>query len=71
MDRYTTGSYLESNPDWHVEDSAWKAEQVQAMLDRHSIAPRTVCEVGCGAGEVLRQLRDFTARPHGRHHSWV
>ncbi len=56
MDRYTTGSYLESNPDWHVEDSAWKAEQVQAMLDRHSIAPQTVCEVGCGAGEVLRQL---------------
>ena len=57
-DRYTSGSYLETHPDWHVEDSAWKADQVKAMLDRHGLAPRTVCEVGCGAGEVLRQLRD-------------
>lgn len=57
MDRYASGSYLETNPGWHVEDSAWKAAQVQAILTRHSIAPRTVCEVGCGAGEVLWQLR--------------
>jgi trans-aconitate methyltransferase len=27
------------------------------MLNRHSIHPRTVCEVGCGAGEVLRQVQ--------------
>ena len=57
-DRYTSGSYLETHPDWHIEDSAWKADQVQGMLERHGLAPRTVCEVGCGAGEVLRQLRD-------------
>lgn len=57
-DRYTSGSYLETNPEWHVEDSAWKAEQVQAMLALHGLRPGTVCEVGCGAGEVLRELRE-------------
>lgn len=55
-DRYTGGSYLEANPDWHVEDSAWKADQVHAMLAKHRLTPDTVCEVGCGAGEVLREL---------------
>lgn len=58
VDRYTSGSYLETNPDWHIEDSAWKAAQVREMLARHDLVPRTVCEVGCGAGEVLRVLRD-------------
>jgi SAM-dependent methyltransferase len=28
------------------------------MLGRHGIAPATVCEVGCGAGEILRHLAD-------------
>ena len=27
------------------------------MLNRQSIVPKTVCEVGCGAGEVLKQLQ--------------
>ncbi|HMS62800.1 MAG TPA: methyltransferase domain-containing protein [Solirubrobacteraceae bacterium] len=57
-DRYTGGSYLETHPDWHVEDSAWKAEQVEAMLVRHGLTPHSICEVGCGAGEVLRALRE-------------
>jgi len=26
------------------------------MLDRHGIVPQTVCEIGCGAGEILRSL---------------
>jgi SAM-dependent methyltransferase len=54
---YTTGSYLEKNPLWHTEESLWKAEQVTRMLNRQTIAPRTICEVGCGAGEVLKQLQ--------------
>jgi hypothetical protein len=54
---YTSGSYLEKNPSWHVEESPWKAEQVLHMLARHRLHPRTICEVGCGAGEVLRQLQ--------------
>jgi len=53
---YSDGSYLKSNPGWHVEDSPWKAQQVLRMLQQHNINPRTVAEVGCGAGEIIRQL---------------
>jgi SAM-dependent methyltransferase len=54
---YVNGEYLSQNPTWHIEDSPWKAEQILRMLDNHEIVPRTVCEVGCGAGEILRQLQ--------------
>lgn len=53
---YTDGTYLRNNPDWHADDSAWKARHVVAMLERNALAPATVCEVGCGAGEILRDL---------------
>ena len=53
---YTNGTYLRNNPDWHVDDSPWKAKHVATMLERHGIVPQTVCEVGCGAGEILRSL---------------
>src|SRR5579859_2700572 len=53
---YTDGTYLRNNPAWHADDSAWKAGHIAAMLERHALAPATVCEVGCGAGEVLRAL---------------
>lgn len=55
-ERYTGGHYLEANPTWHVEDSSWKADQVLRMMERHSLAPRRICEVGCGAGEILNIL---------------
>ncbi len=54
---YTSGSYLERNPTWHVEESPWKAQQVLRMLARHGITPHTIAEVGCGAGETLRLLQ--------------
>jgi cyclopropane fatty-acyl-phospholipid synthase-like methyltransferase len=53
---YTDGTYLRNNPDWHADDSAWKAGHVAAMLAKHGIAPRSVCEVGCGSGEILVEL---------------
>ena len=53
---YSDGTYLRNNPDWHVDDSPWKAKHIAAMLERHGIVPQTVCEIGCGAGEVLRAL---------------
>ncbi len=56
-ERYTGGEYLEHNPDWHVADSAWKAEHILRMLGTMD-GIETVCEVGCGAGEILRQLHD-------------
>ena len=54
---YTQGDYLTKNPTWHVEDSPWKAEQIIRMMRRNGLAPKTICEVGCGAGEILRQLQ--------------
>jgi len=53
---YADGTYLRNNPDWHADDSAWKARHIARMLGRHGLAPATVCEVGCGAGEILRHL---------------
>ena len=54
--QYLTGEYQEKNPSFHVEDSPWKARQIQKMLDAQGISPRRVAEVGCGAGEILAQL---------------
>jgi hypothetical protein len=56
---YTSGVYLEKNPSWHVEESLWKAKQVIRMMRQDHIAPKTMCEVGCGAGEVLKQLQKY------------
>jgi len=53
---YSDGTYLSNNANWHVADSPWKARQIASMLRKHKIVPNTVAEVGCGAGEILRQL---------------
>lgn len=58
VSRYTSGAYARQNPAWHVEDSPWKAAQILALLHDHGIVPATVCEVGCGAGEILVRLAD-------------
>jgi len=53
---YTDGTYLRNNPEWHADDSAWKARHIASLLRRHAIDPVSVAEIGCGAGEVLRSL---------------
>jgi methyltransferase family protein len=55
---YTKGEFLAKNPTWHVEDSPWKAKQILHMMARNHLAPQTICEVGCGAGEILKQLQE-------------
>jgi 2-polyprenyl-3-methyl-5-hydroxy-6-metoxy-1,4-benzoquinol methylase len=57
-DRYSDGAYLRQNPSWHIEDSGWKALQIVKMLQKHQFRVSTVCEVGCGAGEILKELHD-------------
>ena len=54
---YTSGQYLEKNPTWHIEESAWKVRHILPMMYRHHLVPDTVCEVGCGSGEVIRLLQ--------------
>jgi hypothetical protein len=57
-DIYQNGQYLEANPTWHVEESPFKAKYIVNLLKRNHLSPRVICEVGCGAGEVLKQLQD-------------
>jgi SAM-dependent methyltransferase len=54
---YDSGEYRKRNPEWHAEEASWKVAQIVRMLDRHHLHPGTVCDVGCGAGEVLAQLQ--------------
>lgn len=60
-DIYIGGEYLAHNPTWGAEESSWKAAHVLRLLRRHGIAPKSVCEIGCGAGRVLRELHDSIA----------
>jgi cyclopropane fatty-acyl-phospholipid synthase-like methyltransferase len=53
---YEDGAYLANNPKWHEEGSLWKSKQITKMLNKHNIIPSSVCEVGCGAGEILNCL---------------
>jgi cyclopropane fatty-acyl-phospholipid synthase-like methyltransferase len=61
-DIYLTGDYLKQNPGWHKEHSLWKAKQIIRMMDKNMLSPKSICEVGCGAGEILRQLQ--LSMPH-------
>ncbi len=53
---YLQGQYGIKNPTWHIQDSAWKAKQILKMMEKNQILPDSICEVGCGTGEVLHQL---------------
>jgi SAM-dependent methyltransferase len=55
---YTDGTYLEKNPDWHTDESPFKASQILRMLQKNRVQPKTIAEVGCGAGEVLKLLQE-------------
>jgi cyclopropane fatty-acyl-phospholipid synthase-like methyltransferase len=54
--RYEDGTYLEHNPTWHEQDSSWKANQILKILRKNGVSPSKVCEIGCGAGEILNRL---------------
>jgi SAM-dependent methyltransferase len=54
---YRDGNYLKANPSWHVEESPFKVKQIVRMMNRQNLVPRTVCDVGCGAGLVLADLQ--------------
>jgi len=55
---YMDGGYLDKNPLWHIDESPFKVSQILRMIQRHHLHPKTVCEVGCGAGEVLKLLQE-------------
>jgi SAM-dependent methyltransferase len=58
-DIYNNQDYLKKNPHWHQEDSAFKAGFIHSILEKNKITYNSVCEVGCGAGEILVQLKQL------------
>lgn len=52
--RYTSGKYAADFPGWHAEHSSWKAQHILACVKGAGLDPRSVAEIGCGAGEILR-----------------
>lgn len=55
--RYTDGTYLKDNPDWHAADCAWKLAHVRRALSSVGVDEcklKTVCDAGCGAGAVIK-----------------
>lgn len=56
MSIYANKLYLENNSTWHVEDSPWKSKQVLKLIRKIPTSLNNICEIGCGAGEILVQL---------------
>ena len=55
-DLYTGGEYFKNNPTWDDDFTEWKAGLIRALIEKNSIQFKSVVEVGCGAGGILRQL---------------
>jgi cyclopropane fatty-acyl-phospholipid synthase-like methyltransferase len=53
---YEGDLYAEKNPTWHEEDSPWKAGHVERMIRKNGVPRGTICEVGCGTGDILLNL---------------
>ena len=51
---YTDGTYLKNNPNWHSHESPWKAKEVVKAIKRNNLNASSICEVGCGSGEILK-----------------
>lgn len=54
--RFNDGDYLAKNSDWHAKDSPWKTMQIQKIINRNNLKFKTICEIGCGAGEIIKLL---------------
>ena len=55
---YMDGTYLQENPEWDRNDASWKAGCVSAILSDNHVYPQSICDVGCGSGDVLANLRE-------------
>lgn len=55
---YDNQTYLEKNPNWHIEDSPYKAKLVLKAIKRSNIQFMKMIDIGCGAGTVIRILSE-------------
>ncbi|MER9670162.1 class I SAM-dependent methyltransferase [Mesorhizobium sp. M0203] len=53
---YVSGEYLSLHPKWHEQDAPWKTTQVVRSIRESRLTPASICDVGCGSGEILRLL---------------
>jgi SAM-dependent methyltransferase len=56
---YNNGTYLHNHQDWHLNDSKWKAKKIIDLLSENDVTPKSICEIGCGAGGILLALNDM------------
>jgi SAM-dependent methyltransferase len=54
---YISGEYLAKHPGWHSDVSPQKAQEIMKMIKISGIKPKTIGEVGCGAGGILVELQ--------------
>ena len=57
--RYLESTYLQENPEWDSEDAPWKARQIHQFLAENNVSPKSICDIGCGSGACLFELRKF------------
>jgi SAM-dependent methyltransferase len=48
--------YASNNPQWHLEDAEDKVGDVLTAIARAQLTIHSICDIGCGVGEVLAQL---------------
>jgi SAM-dependent methyltransferase len=58
-DQYFSGEYLAHNPDWHRQDCFWKASLVKDVLEEFKLEANSLCEIGCGTGDISVYLKKF------------
>jgi cyclopropane fatty-acyl-phospholipid synthase-like methyltransferase len=61
---YEGNAYSEQNPTWHEEDSPWKANHIQRIIKDNAVPHRSICEVGCGVGNILLNLESHFPGSH-------
>ncbi len=59
-DFYTSGNYSQLNPTWDIDDSGFKYIKIKKIITKNKIKFKSICEIGCGSGEILRLFKsDF------------
>lgn len=53
---YESDLYEKQNPSWHEGDSPWKAAQIEKIIAKNELEFLSICEIGCGTGEILLNL---------------
>jgi len=76
QDIYVSDQYAKLNPGWHESDSPWKARQIEQIIRKNRLSFESLCEVGCGTGEILLNLSNafpsasfagYEVSPHAFH----